>query len=885
VDFLVMEYIPGITLNEKLAARPLSEKEVLHLGEQLAEGLCAAHEHGVVHRDLKPGNIRVTSDGRLKILDFGLAKLRLPVSDSATTESLSETQAMAGTLPYMAPEQLLGGEVDTRTDVHAVGSVLYEMATGQRPFCKLEHAQLIAAILRQAPAPPRQLNPQVSPELERIIGKCLEKEPENRYQSAKELAIDLRRLLTPSAAKAAEAPVGSRNLWKLLAPAALILVTAAIGGTLYFRSRNRLTDKDTIVLADFSNSTGDAIFDDTLRTGLSISVQQSPFLNVLSDNKVVATLSLMTRPAGTKLTPELARELCQRAGSKAYLAGSIGSLGSEYVLGLKAVNCQSGETLAEEQVMAVSKEKVLDALGKAATKMRGELGESLVTVHKLDVPLYEATTSSLEALKAYTLGAKAAGEKGSAAALPHYQRAIELDPKFAMAQRAVGVAYLNLGQPERANEYLSKAFQSREHASEGEKLDITAMYYVSVTGELDKAAQTLQAEIESYPRRVGTTRAVLSDVLALQGQYQKAVEISRQGLRLAPGRIYWYVNIAIYTRALQHFDEARQIIREAQANKLDADGFHSELYLLAFLRSDSGAMSEQQQWFADNPKYGHVGLSLASDTEAFAGHPGKARELTKRAVDSAILVDSRETGAIIQATAAQWEAAYGYAAKARQVAAEALKLSPGSKRAEVEAALAFALAGDAAQAESSAQDLEKRIPLDTQLQSVWLPAIQAQLALNRKNPALALNVLQAATHIELGAPCLYPTYLRGEAYLAAGQGMAAAAEFQKVHDHSGIVCNCWTGAMAHLGLARANALQARTSQGADADVARIRALAAYKEFLTLWKDADPDIPILKQAKAEYAKMRKQRREAPGGVGSPAKSAQQSRRERGHIAAE
>ncbi len=429
-----------------------------------------------------------------------------------------------------------------------------------------------------------------------------------------------------------------------------------------------------------------------------------------------------------------------------------------------------------------------------------------------------------------------------------------------MGYAAVGIDYFNLGEPGRASEYFTKAFQLREHASEREKLAISAHYYSYVTGELDKAAQTYQEEIESYPRD-SPAYGNLGNVFSEQGQYEKAVEVTRQALRLAPDRVALYGNLANFTFALQRFEEARQVIHEAQARKLDDFMLHNALYALAFLGSDSAAMAEQQQWFAGRPEE-NIGLALASDTEAYGGHLAKASELTKRAVDSAIRADSKETAAIWQTNAGVQQAAYDNPTEARQSAAEALKLVPTSQGVEVEAALAFALAGDTARAESLAQDLNKRFPLDTQMQSLWLPAIQAQLALNRKDAASAINLLQPALPpIEYGQigfvaniSCLYPTYVRGEAYLAAGQGGAAATEFQKIIDHSGIVWNCWTGALAHLGVARAHALQAKNSQGADADAARVRALAAYKEFLTLWKDADPDIPILKEAKAEYAKL-------------------------------
>jgi DNA-binding winged helix-turn-helix (wHTH) protein/tetratricopeptide (TPR) repeat protein len=652
------------------------------------------------------------------------------------------------------------------------------------------------------------------------------------------------------------------SLWFGFA-AALIVAVAAVGA--YRRLHHtgfQITTRDTIVLADFSNSTGDAVFDDALKTALNVSLRQSPFLNVLSDGEITKALQQMTRPASTKLTPELAREVCQRAGSKAYLAGSIGSLGSEYVLALKAWNCQSGDTLAEDQRTAASKEKVLDALGEAASRLRGELGESLATVQKFDVPLEQATTSSLEALKALSLGRKASDDKGPAAALPYDQRAIALDPNFAMAYRAVGIDYATLSELGRASEYFSKAFQLREHASEREKLTISADYYSYATGELDKAAQTFQEEMEIYPRE-DAAYVNLGLVYAAQGQYEKATDITTQVARRAPEAVSEYENLANYALALQHYDETRQVIHEAQSRNIDDFILHNASYALAFVGADPVAMAEQERWFASKAEFGNVGLALESDTKAYGGHLRKARELTERAVNSAVRADNKENAAVYSAIAAQREAAFGNSTQARQAAAKTLKVAPASQGAESEAALALAMAGDTARAESLAQDLRRRFPLDTQVQSLWLPAIDAQLALDKKNPAGALNILQAASAGELGQvpfvnniSCLYPVYVRGEAYLAAGQADAAAAEFQKILDHSGIVWNCWTGVLARLGVTRAYALQSRTSQAqsADADAARARALAAYKDFFALWKDADPDIPILKEAKAEYAKL-------------------------------
>ncbi len=659
----------------------------------------------------------------------------------------------------------------------------------------------------------------------------------------------------------AEQPV-RRNWkpWQIIVPAC-VLLALLVGAGLYYRSYGvkPLTEKDTIVLADFANTTGDTLFDGALKTVLGVALRQSPFLNVLPDSKAAKTLRLMALSPDAKVTPEVARDLCQRTGSKAFVAGAIASLGSEYVLQLKAVNCRDGDVLAKTDVTASDKGKVVDALGRAASELRSELGESLNTVQRFNLPLADATTPSLEALKAFSLGRQALNEKGEAAALPYHLRAIELDPSFAVAYRAAGVDYGGMGEEERAAEYYTRAFQLRDRTSELEKLMIATIYYQNVTGELHESAETYQEQIQSYPNMPAYVG--LGVVYNEQGEHEKAADSYRQQLSYAPDSVIGYSNLALTFLALQRLDDARDTILRAHARGLDDFVLREAQYALAFFAGDSRSMEQQQKWLEGKQEENN-GLSLQSDSEAYFGHLDKARGLTKRAVSSAIHADSRETGAIWLENAAIREAAFGNMAAARQAASEGLKLVPGNTNASAEAALAFAMAGDTARAESLANDLNHRLPLHTQMQSLWLPAIRAQVALHRKNPAEAVKNLATSSPMELAlipfvvnVSCMYPTYIRGEAYLAEEQGRAAAIEFQRILDHSGIVWNCWTRSLAHLGVARANALESRSLEGAEADAARARGLAAYKDLLNLWKDADPNLPLLRQAKAEYARLR------------------------------
>jgi serine/threonine protein kinase/tetratricopeptide (TPR) repeat protein len=898
--YMATEYIEGQTLRQRMAT-PVPIPTALDVGVQIASALKAAHAAGIIHRDIKPENIMLRPDGLVKVLDFGIAKLverptlAAPaeserreatatdqyathfdpsLSSSGVTVEGTAAGVILGTVTYMSPEQLRGQKLDARTDIFSLGVLLYEVIAGAPPFIAETKADRIAAILAIEPVPLADHRPDAPPELEAIVGKALRKDRDLRYQNTNEMLRDLEALKEELEFKAKlrqsgqSQPLDRRTLvnifgwpWRrslTVGIAAIVLAAAIIAAGLYGFSRHTapLDDASMVVLADFTNTTGDSIFDDTLRQGLVAQLEQSPFLKLLSADAIAQTLALMSKPADSRLSYQLAREVGQRTGSQATIEGSISGFDGRYELRLKAIDCRNEGVLAEVKATAAGKEQVLPELGRAAAKLREALGESLASVEKYSVPAEHVTTISLEALQAYSLGYRmmylSADYKGAA---PFLDKAIDLDPNFAMAYALLATNYGTNRDSIRAAENAGKAFELRQRVSQRERFYIEAAYEYYVTNNLESTRRIYEEWAATYPHD-DIPQTNLGNIYSTLGDYEKALAAYQQSLRLNPDSGVGYGNLLNTYIKLDRLDEAKATIQDAQARSLDFLDIHRGLYLICFLQNDAAGMAREASLMIGNPAWAYQGLYLEAEAAARGGQFSRERDLARRSVEDLRHTDRSELAARHMALAALREALAGNSAMAKRLVGEALNISE-SKYAQATSAIVLGLTGDAARAASMADDLAQRFPEDTTMQFCYLPMARGAVAMQSGDAAKAIDAFNASAPYELGSfgyVLLYPIYLRGEAYLASRDGAAAAAEFQKILDHPGLIGNEPVGALAHLGLGRAYTIAGDFNH----------AKTAYQDFLVLWKNADPDIPILKQARAEYTQLEQRtgRRTAP-----------------------
>ena len=836
-SFIVMEYLEGTTLKDRLAGGALTVNAALDVGIQVATALDAAHTAGIIHRDIKPGNIFVGPRDHVKVLDFGLAKSG-PAAPPADVTTMAGTRqgVVMGTAAYMAPEQARGEAVDHRADIWSFGLVLYEMVKGTRP------PQAV------------RLRVEGSPELERIVSKCLETDRDLRYQHAADLRTDLERLKRAGAPVASEAALhGRRTPWlRISIGTAAVAIAVAIAGVAYSRRPAPLTDTDTIVLAEFDNKTADTVFDDTLRQGLAVQLQQSPFLNVISEERIRKELGLMQQAPGTRLTSRLAHEVCVRTASAAVLDGSIASLGSQYVLSLRASDCSSGDILADEQAQAARKEDVLDALSGMTRRLRTRLGESLATIEKYSKPLEDATTSSLDAWKAFTTASSTYYSRGALAAIPLFQRAVAIDPDFAMAHARLGIHYSNVRESTRARESTLKAYRLRDRVSDVERFWIDTFYHRQVTGNVERQQQTMESWARTYPRDAVPHGLLAGFATSSTGRYELSIASVDKALALDPDRVPSTAAKALNQIRLDRLADAEATVRRATERHVEYPEFVLVQYFIAYLKGDVEAVRRT----AARAREQRASADLISHVEALAlargGHVQEAKRMSAVAVDIARQVDQRERAALFEVATAVWEAFYGDKSAARQRATKVLEVARG-REVDYAAAFALALAGDVTGSRALADDLAKNFPEDTSVQYMYLPALRGLFSLSTGDAAGALQSLQSASRFDL-APgglgfygyfgALYPIYVRGLAYLAADRPAEAVGEFQRIVDHRGIMLVDPMDAMARLQLARALALSGDTA----------KAKSAYNDLLSLWKSADAGLPIVATARAEFARL-------------------------------